>query len=118
MPDKEKPSNLEEYYDRLIEKRGLTEEVKSTFLITEDERKRIAAWCKEQDAKVVHMQQQSDQYKDNSFVQALLRRGLPYYGACGGALAYHFSPTGLGTVFTVSHALTKETLDLTDYDNW
>jgi len=33
------------------------------FVITEAEQKRIAAWFKEQDAKVAHMQQQSGLFK-------------------------------------------------------
>lgn len=87
------------------------------FVITEAEQKRIAAWFREQDAKVAHMQQASGKYKDNYFVQKFLQRGKGYYGACGGALTFQFSPSGLGTVFKVTHALTHETLDLTDYDS-
>jgi hypothetical protein len=96
----------------------MDEAVESNFVITEEEQKRILAWFKEQEAIVVQMQQQSGRYKDNPHVQELHQRGKGYYGASGGALTYHFTPTGIGTVFTVSHALTQETLDLTDYDNW
>lgn len=85
------------------------------FIITEDEQKRIAAWFKEQDAKVVQMQQKSGKFKGDPFVQKLHQRGFGYYGACGGALTFQFSPSGLGTVFTVTHALTQETLNLTNY---
>lgn len=92
--------------------------MESNFVITEEEQKRIAAWCKEQDAKAAHIQQQSGQYKDDPHKEDLLRRGMPYYGAVGGSLTYHFTPTAIGTVFAVSHAVTKETLDLTDYDSW
>ena len=88
------------------------------FIITEDEQKRIAAWFKEQDAKVVQMQQKSGKFKGDPLVQKLHQRGMGYYGACGGALTFQFSPSGLGTVFTVTHALTQETLNLTDYDSW
>ena len=87
------------------------------FVITEDEQKRIAAWFREQDAKVVQMQKKSGEFKGNPFVSKLHQRGQGYYGACGGALTFQFSPSGIGTVFTVTHALTQETLDLTDYDS-
>lgn len=90
--------------------------IQSQFIITEEQQKRIAAWFKKQDAKAARMQQKSGQYKDWPWVQEeLLRRGRAYYGTCGGGLTYHFSPVGTGAVFTVSHDLTKETLDLTEY---
>jgi hypothetical protein len=87
------------------------------FIITEEEQKRIAVWFKEQDAKVAHMQQESGKYKGDPYVRKLHQRGMGYYGACGGALTFQFSPSGLGTVFKITHALTQETLDLTDYDS-
>lgn len=124
MPDEEK-SKEEDGYDARMEafvqaREKLISDIdfEPVFVITEAEQKRIAAWFKEQDAKVVHMQQQSGKYKDDPFVKKLHQRGFGYYGACGGALTFQFSPTGLGTVFKVTHALTQETLNLTDYDNW
>ena len=90
---------------------------KHVFVITKYEQKQIAAWVKKQDAKVVHMQQQSGQFKGDPFVKKLHQRGKGYYGASGGALTFQFSPTGLGLIFKVTNALTQETLDLTEYDS-
>jgi len=35
----------------------------------------------------------------------------------GGAYTYSFTPTGLGTIVVVK-CVNKNTIDLTDYDNW
>jgi hypothetical protein len=35
----------------------------------------------------------------------------------GGAYTYEFTPTGLGTIIVVK-CVNKNTIDLTDYDNW
>lgn len=118
---KKVPAKKEEVgYEVFIQAReGLISDIdfEPVFVITEAEQKRIAAWFKEQDAKVVQMQQKSGQFK-SPFVQKLHQRGFGYYGACGGALTFSFTPNGLATVFKVTHGLTQETLDLTDYDNW
>ena len=39
-------------------------------------------------------------------------------GAIGGIYTYSFTVTGLGVVTVVTNNLTKETLDISDYDNW
>lgn len=41
-----------------------------------------------------------------------------YTGAIGGRYTYSFTPTSLGTVVKVYDAITKETIDLSDYDTW
>ena len=126
MPEQEKnkePSASEEYCGSLLEKQDKEAklaagiEVPSSFVITEADQKRIEAWRKVQDARAGHMQQESGKYKDDPYVEDLLRRGIPYSGVCRGALTYHFSPSGGGTIFTVSHDLTKATLDVRGYDN-
>ncbi len=44
--------------------------------------------------------------------------GMPVGGAIGGRYTYSFTPTGIGTIVKVHDAISKETLDLTDYENW
>ena len=44
--------------------------------------------------------------------------GTNDYGAIGGVLTYSFTPTGVGCAITVTHGVTKEELNLTDYDSW
>lgn len=41
-----------------------------------------------------------------------------YGGAIGGALTYSFTPTSLGIVTKVTNNFNKETIDLTNYDEW
>lgn len=41
-----------------------------------------------------------------------------YDGAIGGRLTYEFTPTTLGCVAKVTDCITKETIDLTDYESW
>lgn len=51
-------------------------------------------------------------------VAALQKREDAYYGAIAGGYTYFFTPTTLGTVAKVINNLTKEEIDLTDYDKW
>ena len=44
--------------------------------------------------------------------------GRVYAGASGGNLTFSVTPTSIGDVFKVADAVTGETIDLTDYDNW
>ena len=46
------------------------------------------------------------------------QKGEVYAGASGGNLTFSITPTSIGTVFKVAEALTGETVDLSDYDNW
>ena len=39
-------------------------------------------------------------------------------GAIGGVYTYEFTPTGIGLVIKVRNNLTKDILDLSDYDSW
>jgi hypothetical protein len=50
---------------------------------------------------------------------ALLNEGkTTETGAIGGRFTYSFTPTSLGTIVKVHDELTKQELDLTDYDCW
>lgn len=64
-----------------------------SFSMTEEEEKKISSW-----------------YRENGFDQMAT-------GAIGGDLTFHFTPTSLGMVFTVTHSSGAE-LDLTDYESW
>lgn len=43
--------------------------------------------------------------------------GLPG-GAIGGAYTYCFTPTSLGVIVVVKNCVTKEEINLTDFDSW
>lgn len=44
--------------------------------------------------------------------------GVDNIGAIGGAYTYSFTPTALGTIIKVSNAVTKQEIDLTDYESF
>ena len=73
-----------------------------SFQLIETQDKRFTAWRKEQDRKV----------------KVLQKGKYANYGACGGGYTYCFTPTGMGTVIVVKNAVTKEQIDLTEYDYW
>ncbi len=72
------------------------------FFIPEEKYKELNDWIEQQD-KIVAEKQGKD---------------TPYYGCIGGGITYSFTPTSLGVVYKVKHAITNAELDLTDYDNW
>ncbi len=39
-------------------------------------------------------------------------------GAIGGRYTYQFTPTNIGLIIKIEDVLGKETLDLTDYEDW
>lgn len=39
-------------------------------------------------------------------------------GAAGGRFTYSFTPTRLGTIIVVEDVITKNKIDVTDYDEW
>jgi hypothetical protein len=45
-------------------------------------------------------------------------RPKKYEGCSGGRYIYQFCPTSLGLVVKVIDDITKEEIDLTDYENW
>jgi hypothetical protein len=98
--------------------RGLVEEARrlrlnAAFALQPHHRDRLRAWADEQD-KVVAARQKLDPAFDRFAEMGL----LPYYGACGGALTYSFTPTSLGTSIQVTHHGTKASIHLTADDDW
>ena len=41
-----------------------------------------------------------------------------YTGAIGGRYTYEFTPTSIGIAVWVRDAITKEKIDLSDYEDW
>jgi hypothetical protein len=49
------------------------------------------------------------------------RQGIPYYGAMGepeGCLEYSFAPNNVAEGIKVTNLITKESIDLSGYDEW
>jgi hypothetical protein len=78
------------------------------FSLDETQHKKLAAWKKAQDVKVM------EQQKGTKFEHS----GEAYYGCSGGAYSYEFTPTSLGLIVKVRNGATEETIDLSDYDSW
>jgi hypothetical protein len=72
------------------------------FCLDETQKEKLAEWMRLQEEKVAKMQERED----------------AYYGAIGGGYTYMFTPTGLGVVTIVRNGVTKEEINLTDYDTW
>ena len=81
------------------------------FELTTDEADRFLKWRNEVDARVKAKQEADPRLKNLTVL-------MPYYGAIDGAYTFSFTPTTLGEVIKVRNELTKEEIDLTDYDLW
>ena len=68
------------------------------FSLSETEKRRLQAWLDGHDTKCKLAARSSQ-------------------GAIGGRLTYEFTPTGIGTIASISFACGEE-IDVTDYDNW
>lgn len=61
------------------------------------------------------------EYNENKKLQYLTNGNSSdaiYTGAIGGCLTYSFTPTNLGTVVKIHHALTGNIIDVTEYELW
>jgi hypothetical protein len=72
------------------------------FNLSEAQCNKVNIWRREQDAIVAKQQ----------------GKNAPYYGASGGEVTYMFTPTTIGCVMQVKHAMTESVLDISDYDSW
>jgi hypothetical protein len=87
---------------------------------------KLSTWIKEQEKIACEMQLKNveDSLKERLDDKWLLSRreelkgGLAYYGAIGGALTFSFTPNSIGLGVSVAHGYTKNSIDLSDYENW
>ena len=87
------------------------------FELTEEQLEKLGDWAFEQNGLAREIQLKyreerkaaGDDMWDDMPVEM-----YPYYGAIGGALTYRFTPTSIGVVVKVVHAITKNELDLTE----
>lgn len=91
------------------------ENMSVTFEVTDEQEKKIEEWREKLKPKILDELRKE---LGNQFDVLTEKGELPYYGAIGGGLEYIFIPTGLGTITKVRECITKEEIDLTDYDNW
>lgn len=88
------------------------------FEVDESQMDKLEAWITEQDLKAVEIQKQTPRHHKDTCYTMMWENGVPYTGAIGGAISYTFTPTSIGVVATVTHAITKEELNVTDFDSW
>lgn len=71
----------------------------------------LALWAADQD----EIARQKQLVSDDPLIRGMAESAA-YYGACGGALTYCFTPTSIGTIIVVKHGQAE--IDLTNYDAW
>lgn len=101
---------LKEETKELIQKYGEDfNEVKRTFTITEAEDAVIQKWLCALLPRIRVIQESTyGTSEDGSIIS-----DVPNYGTIGGGLKYSFTPTGIGTILTITEAITKEELNVT-----
>lgn len=72
------------------------------FGLSIEQYRKLNAWTKEQGQKA----------------QALWKENGPVGGAIGGIYTYCFTPTTLGYITVVKNNITKEEINLTDFESW
>lgn len=58
------------------------------------------------------------QAKLDAWMKRMQKKTRAHGGAIGGRFVYQFCPTSIGVVVTVRDDITKEEIDLSDYENW
>lgn len=87
------------------------------FNLTVSQKERLDKWLEGQNALAI--EHQKEVYKQpNAIIAACWEDGFPYTGAIGGCITYHITPTSLGIAIKVTHAITKNEIDLSDYEDW
>ena len=57
--------------------------------------------------------------KENKRIAEFIKeKRIEYTGAIGGQFTWGFTPTTIGTIVSITDNVSKETLDVTDYDEW
>ncbi len=80
------------------------------FDLSDDQNEKLEIWMKDQDDKALKIQ------IERGFLSEQWKK--PYYGCSGGAYTYSFTPTTLGTIVKVINNVTKEEINLTNFDEW
>lgn len=82
--------------------------------------KQYKEWSKEQNKKGIEMQKELVK-KDDPFYSSYKccwDMGFPYAGTIGGEETIEITPTSVGEVIVIKNSITREELDITDYESW
>lgn len=85
------------------------------FELTETQVKQLNEWVVGVEQRAAAIQLENAKQKGWMFHYPVK---LPYYGAIGGGITFTFTPNGIGMYCRVTEAITGESIDLSDYDNW
>ncbi len=90
------------------------------FELTANQKKVVDEWMEEQYKKAIQIQKESVSTSDTFYdiYQESWEMGYPYEGAIGGGITYCFTPTSIECITVIRYSLTKEELDITDWENW
>ena len=88
------------------------------FQLTADQIVKLDNWLDIQTANAIAKQKADPPNVPIELLEACWENGYPYSGAIGGSLTYSFTPTSLGVSVTVTDAHTKQSIDLSDYEDW
>jgi hypothetical protein len=73
-------------------------------------------WFETQNQKAI--EQQKVLHSGDRFFEECWEMGEPYSGAIGGILTYQLTRTSIGDIIKAIHNITKEEIDLTNYDGF
>ena len=90
------------------------------FELTANQKKLVDEWMEEQYKKAIQIQKDTVSTNDTFYetYQDSWEMGYPYEGAIGGGITYCFTPTSIECITVVKYSLTKEELDITDWEIW
>jgi len=56
--------------------------------------------------------------EQNEKIKDFIDKNVKYSGAIGGQFTWSFTPTSLGTIIKITDHISKEVLDVSNYDEW
>lgn len=98
----------------------------SKFSLTKKQMGMLNEWLKDveqraaviQVEKIKHLSEGSEGVAKDYYKSLCAQNDLPHYGTLGGGLTFTFEPCGIGVSCEVTEAITGESIDLTDLDEW
>ncbi len=85
------------------------------FYLDKVEQEKATNWINEQTRLLA--EEQSKDPKLVKYHEEILD-GIPYVGAIGGLFSFTFVPNSIGCTIVVTNVLTKESINVTNYDCW
>lgn len=101
---------------------GLLSDVPIEFRLSPQQVAKLKAWLSEEVYPTAIARQREEAAERGDLwrrsAEHAWAEGRPYYGATGVGLSYRFKPNGVGLVVQVAEAITGQSINLTEIDNW